>query len=205
MRRARLRCEKRRDPDRSRDEQPRGQRCRKAHRASLDDAAHQARERGEREDLAGDVDRLHGARRGGELAAEYQDRHAHGDVDGEDEAPMDGDEKASEKRARRRGGRSADAPHGEREPAVLLGSVGFVGERHGARQDEGGGRAHDRTAEYEHADGAGKRADGGAQGEPGRSEDEGAFRPEAVREVAGEQQQGGERQRVAVDDPLLRR
>ena len=125
------------------------------------------------------------------------------DVDQEHPAPVErGGERPADRRADRERRADRGAVGGER-----AGPLALVRERVGQQRERG--REHDRGAEaldgargVEHLDRAGGGADAGRDGEDDEPGREDAAAAEAVGERARGEDDGGERERVRVDDPL---
>ena len=136
------------------------------------------------------------------------DRGGHGDQQIHVQAPAPveplGEDSAEEQADRR-------AAAGDRaEDAERLAALGGVAERDGEQRERGrreqrGEDTLRRARGDEHAERPGGAAHRGGGGEAEQAADEGPLAPEQVAELAAEQQQRAERQRVGGDDPLARR
>ena len=136
-------------------------------------------------------------------ARDRQADEAEREVDEEDPAPVEAaGERAADERADGEGGADRGAVGGERLAALLR-----LRERlreQGERDGE-----HDRRADalcgtrgVQHHDVRGRRAHERRDGEDREADGEQAATTEAVGQRAGRQHDGGERERVGVDDPL---
>ena len=132
------------------------------------------------------------------------DRRRHREVDVEDPAPgPDGEEVAADERAGRRRDAAQPRPGADGAGAVLGAERGL--------QDGEAGRGEERPADAldhpgrdEQPGARGHAAAGRRDGEPDDPDGEDALAAVAVAEGSPEEEEGGQRERVAGDDPLQR-
>ena len=133
------------------------------------------------------------------------DRGRHGDHEVDVQAPAPGQDlrQGTAEDEAERGAAAGDRA----EDPERLGPVGRSGERDRQQRQRRGReqrteRPLQRASGHEHAEGLGQSADRRGQREPGQPGDQGPFAPEQITELAAQQQQAAERQRVGGDDPL---
>ena len=137
-----------------------------------------------------------------EVAGDEADDHD-GHVDEEDRAPPEvGEQGAAGDRAHAEAERRDAGPDAD-GLAALVGVAEDVGQdRERRRHDERAADAHDRPGDDQHRRAAGERRQRRAHAEHREAEGQALVATEAVTHAAGGEQQPGEHDRVAVDDPL---
>ena len=171
--------------------------------AAVDESVDQRGQANQGERLPVPVERRDPARRRPHGHQEDQHPEADRDVDVEDPPPVDGGEDAAQQRPGRRGDGPADRPHAERPGAGRGVRELLADQRHRRRQHESCGQALDAAGRDQRPDGRCEAADQRGDGEEHHSDRVRAPGAPALGEVAGQQQGGGEAQRVAIDHPLL--
>jgi hypothetical protein len=171
----------------------------------LDDRPGQQRDPGDGQHRAERVEpaRLRVARLGQQQPAGHERDDHHGHVHGEHRAPR---EVPQQYPARHRADRHGEPGHGRpdadrRRPLARVGEH-VVEDRQRGGVDQRGGHAHRGAGGDELAAGLRERGADGRQAEQRQPQLQEPPPAEAVAEVAAEQQQPGEAERVRVDDPL---
>ena len=137
--------------------------------------------------------------------AQRHDRRGHGDHKVDVQAPAPGQD-LGERAAEYQPERGATAGDRTEDPE-RCGPVGRPLERHRQQPQRRGceQRAEcplERSGGHEHAEGLGQPADRRGDREPDQAGDQGPLAPEQITELAAQQQEAAERQRVGGDDPL---
>ncbi len=142
----------------------------------------------------GDGDRGHDERDDPEAQVEPEDGPPTGEAD----------EEATDDRAEGEGKAGHGGPHAECIGAGLPVGVDVPDDRQGARLARRGADAHDHAAGDEPIDVPRQGGHDGATTEDGHAREHHALAAQDVAEHPGGEHEAGERQRVAVDDPLQR-